>query len=70
MKGKEKRELPVWSVVAAIAAAIGFVVVLFFKAGSAGEASREELIEIRSNQRKFSSAPAPNPDANATTTQR
>lgn len=60
-KAKEKRELPMWSVISAIAACVVVVALLFMKGSSAGEASESELIEIRGNQRKFSSAPTPAP---------
>lgn len=62
-KAKEKKELPMWSVIAAIAACFVVVVILFSRGGAAGEASEADLTEIRGNQRKFSSAPMPNPPA-------
>ena len=58
---KEKRELPMWSVISAIAACLIVVALFFMKGSTAGEASASELAEIRGNQRKFSSAPMPNP---------
>lgn len=58
-----KRPLPVWSIVAAVAAALGFVAIFFMKNGT-GEASRDELIKIRNNQRSFSAGgPPPGPNA-------
>lgn len=58
---KEKRELPMWSVISAIAACIVVVALLFMRGGASGEASASEIAEIRGNQRKFSSAPNPAP---------
>lgn len=50
-----KRELPTWSIVAALAAVLLLVALLFIKGGaSAGEASKDELTQIRMNQRSFS----------------
>jgi hypothetical protein len=53
-----KQQLPVWSIVAAIAAALIVVALVLFK-GPSGEASKEELIKIRQNQRNFSSGAPP-----------
>ena len=63
-----KKELPVWSIVAGVGVAVLLVAVLFLKGGS-GEASKDELIQIRSNQAKFGGQTAspgaaqPNPGA-------
>ena len=53
-----KQQLPVWSIVAAIAAALIVVVLVLFK-GPSGEASKEELTKIRQNQRNFSAGAPP-----------
>lgn len=61
-----KKPMPTWALVTSILVAVGFVAVLFAKAGSAGDASKDELTLLRSNQRKFSSGGQP-PTAPATT---
>jgi len=57
-----KRPLPAWSIIAAVAAALGFVAIFFVKNGT-GEANRDELINVRNNQRKFSAGAPPSPNA-------
>lgn len=57
----KEKSLPTWSVVAAIAAAIALVGVLFFAKGgvSMGDgASRDELLQMRQTQDHRSTPPA------------
>jgi hypothetical protein len=62
---KERTELPMWAVVGSIIGVVAIAAVVFTtKGAAAGDASKEELTEIRSNQKKFGSmptAPAPAP---------
>jgi hypothetical protein len=60
---KEKRELPTWAVVASLALAAGFVVLLFAKGMNGGDASKDELMKIRNNQRSFASGSTPGAEA-------
>ncbi len=56
---KEKRELPTWAVVTSVVVVVGFVVALFAKGANGGDASKDELMMIRNNQRSFASSSAP-----------
>ena len=47
---KEKKELPTWAVISAIAAAVGLVAVLFVRGGSMGDPSADEITKIRNAQ--------------------
>jgi hypothetical protein len=59
----EKKPLPTWAVVASFTVVLGFVVALFAKGANGGDASREELMRIRNNQRSFASASTPGASA-------
>jgi hypothetical protein len=62
---KEKREIPVWAIVTSLVVVLGFVGFLFTKAASGGDASKDTLDKIRSNQRKFSTNSPQAPDTSA-----
>lgn len=54
-----KKQLPIWSVVAAIGVAAAMVIFVFTKS-NVGEPNREELLKIRGNMRSWGGgAPAP-----------
>jgi hypothetical protein len=53
-----KREIPTWSVVAAVVACLALVGALYIKGANGGEASRDELMQIRGNQQRFSYSPS------------
>lgn len=55
----EKRELPTWAVAGSIVAVVAVVIALFAKGASGGDASKDELMQIRNNQRSFASGSAP-----------
>ena len=60
---KEKKELPGWSIAAAITAALVIVAAIFVKgAVNSGDVSRDELIKMRQAQdHRPIDAPAPSP---------
>lgn len=58
-----KKEIPTWSVVVLIAAALGLVAVFFMKNGT-GDASKEELAEVRGNMQRMSQGGGPSPTQN------
>lgn len=53
-----KLQIPMWSVITVIALAVVGVVFLFVLGGN-GDASKEELTQIRQNQAKFSAGGPP-----------
>lgn len=55
----EKKELPTWAVAGSIIAVVLVVVALFAKGANGGDASKDELMKIRNNQRSFASGSAP-----------
>jgi hypothetical protein len=55
----ESKELPKWAVAGSIAAVVIVVVALFAKGANGGDASKDELMQIRNNQRGFASGSAP-----------
>ncbi len=59
----EGKQLPPWAIVASLVVVVGFVVVLFAKGANGGDASRDELMKIRNNQRSFSSGSVPGASA-------
>lgn len=60
----EGKPIPTWAIVASLVAVLGFVVVLFAKGANGGDASRDELMKIRNNQRSFASGSTPGAAAN------
>jgi hypothetical protein len=58
-----KKALPVWQIVAAVAAAL-VVVGLIFTFGGSGEASKQELVNIRQNQQKMTIGAPPDTGGN------
>lgn len=58
-----KKPIPVWAVVASVAAVLGVAIGFYAKAANGGDASKEELSKIRNNMRNFASAPAPTQNA-------
>lgn len=57
-----KLQIPTWSVVTVIAVALVGVVFLFVNGGS-GDASKDELVKLRQNQRNFSAGGPPSAGA-------